>query len=234
MTERNSRTDPESDGGERRGHARHTVAGVSGTFQFSTDGRILNLSLDGMALETSAYLQVGRSYLLKLEQNEEELQLRGRVVWCRMVRTDRNRQGDVAPVYAAGVHFEDQLSETARELHHFLGRNAVISLEKRLFGRFRLHEAESANLDYQASYRVEKISLAGMEIRSNAFVEADSVLDLEIRIGSSVCTVRGRVVHSQRLQEDEETTPVLMGIEFLGMTEATEQAIKDLIRTAIQ
>ena len=222
------------DGAERRGHPRLPVEGVSGGFRFSTNARILNLSLDGVALETSDYLQVGRSYSLKLTQGDEELALEGRVVWCRMVGTEHTDEGEAVPVYSAGVQFEDLLSGTAREVHRFLGSNAVISLEKRLFGRFRLHESETADIDHQAAFQVAKISLNGMEIDSDTFVEPDSVLDLEIHIGGKTLTTSGRVVHGRRLEPQPGVESASrLGIEFLDMSEETERAIRDLIRNAI-
>ncbi len=220
-------------GSERRQHPRHPVAGVSGTFLFSTEGKILNLSLDGMAVETSDYLQVGRTYSLKLAQAGEELLLMGKVVWCRMVRTDRSL-GDIKPIYAAGVRFEELLSHTARQLHQFLGANAVVSLDKRVFGRFRLHGSDNANLELHASFQVEKISLSGLEIRSDTLAEPESILDLEIRVGNRTLSMQGRVVNSRRLPPGSRQGLVAqIGIAFLNLNDSTLDAIRDLIRTAI-
>lgn len=221
-------------GAERRRHPRLPVEGVSGGFLFSTNAKILNMSLDGMALETSDYLQVGRSYSLRLTREGEELSLTGCVVWCRMVGTSRTEGGDAAPVYSAGLQFENLLSGTAREIHRFLGSNAVVSLEKRLFGRFRLHQEETADLDFQASFRVEKISLSGMQIDSDTFVEPETVLDLEMRLGGHSVITSGRVVHGIRLEPQPGVESASrLGIEFVNMDEQAEQAIKSLIRSAI-
>ena len=120
-------------------------------------------------------------------------------------------------------------------IHRFLGSNAVIALEKRLFGRFRLHEEETADLDFQASFRVEKISLNGMAVDSDTFVEPETVLDLELRVAGQPLITTGRVVHGRHLdpQPGVESASHL-GIEFLDMNEETEQAIKSLIRSAIR
>jgi len=210
------------------------VEGVSGGFLFSTNAKILNLSLDGVALETGGYLHIGRSYSLKLTHGDEELALPGRVVWCRMVGTASGEGGDSTPVYSAGVQFEELLSGTAREVQRFLGGNAVVSPKTRLFGRFRLHSSETADLDYQASFRVEKISLNGMEVDSDTFIEPETVLDLVMRLGSHDLTTSGRVVHGRQLdpQPGVESASRL-GIEFLDMSKETKQAIKSLIRTAM-
>lgn len=224
-----------SGGAERRAHPRLAVEGVSGAFRFSTHARILNLSLDGVALETSDYLQIGRSYSLKLTQGDEELMLRGRIVWCQMVGTSRAGDGDTAPVYSVGVQFENLMSGTAREVHRFLGANAVVSLEKRLYGRFRLRGLETADVDCQATFRVATISLSGMEIESDTPVEPEAVLDLEIRLGDRPLKIIGRVVHGLRLEpESGAESATLLGIEFVDMNEEAERAIRELIRSAIR
>ncbi len=233
---RRKRSDPSgSDGRKSRRHPRLAVEGVSGGFVLSANAKILNLSLDGMALETSDYLQVGRSYSLKLAHENEEVTLRGRVVWCRLVGTEQLEGGEAAPVYSAGLQFEDLRSGTVREVHRFLDSNAVVSLEKRLFGRFRLHQFESADVDFQASFRVATISLNGMQVDSDTFVAPETVLDLEMRIGGHNLRTSGRVAHGRRLdpQPGVESASRL-GIEFLDMSEETERAIKRLIRAAIQ
>ena len=235
MSRRKGSDTTERDPGERRRHPRLPVEGVSGGFLFSTSARIINLSLDGMAFETSDYLQVGRVYALKLTQDDDELALRGRVVWCRMVGTRRLENGETTPLYSAGLQFENLLSGTAREVHRFLGANAVIAVEKRLFGRFRLHQDQTADLDYEASFRVETISLSGMEIDSDTYVDAETVLDLEIRAGDQILSIRGRVVHGHRLAPDaRDESASRLGIEFTHMTEDAERAIRELIRTAIR
>jgi Tfp pilus assembly protein PilZ len=231
--DRHSRTG--GDGEERRGHPRLEVEGISGGFRFSTNAKVLNLSLAGMAIETSDYLQVGRSYSLKLSHGEEDLALRGRVVWCRLVGTASVEGGESVALYSAGLQFENLLSDTARAVHHFLGSNAVIALEKRLFGRFRLHESETADLDHQAAFRVEKISLSGMQVESDSFVEPDTVLDLELNIGDERLTLSGRVVHGRRLEPSPGVESASrLGIEFVSMSEETEQEIRQLIRAAIR
>ncbi len=222
-------------GPERRGHPRLEVEGLSGGFRFSTNAKILNLSLDGMALETSDYLQVGRSYSLKLSREGEDLALRGRVVWCRLVGTASVESGESVARYSAGLQFENLLSGTAREVHRFLGSNAVIALEKRLFGRFRLHESETADLDHQAAFRVEKISLSGMEVESDTFVAPDTVLDLELILGDERLNVSGRVVHGSRMEpRPGGESASRLGIEFVSMSDETEQTIRDLVRAAIR
>jgi hypothetical protein len=233
---RSKRADPTAnDGLEKRSHARLPVEDVSGGFRFSTNAKIVNLSLDGMSLETSDYLQVGRSYSLRLTHEEEELSLGGSVVWCRMVGTTRTESGDSIPVYSAGLQFENLLKGTAREVHRFLDSNAVVSLEKRLFGRFRLDEEDTADLGSEASFRVEKISLKGMQLASDTFVEPEKVLDMQLRIGGKDLTVHGRVVHSTRLEPQPGVESASqLGIEFTDLEKATQQAIRKLIRKAIR
>ena len=131
-------------------------------------------------------------------------------------------------LYYRTVHHEGHLRNPV------LGSNAVVSLEKRLFGRFRLRESETADLGFQASFRVDKISLNGMQVDSDTFVEPETVLDLEIRIGRHSFVTSGRVVHGTRLEPQPGVESASrLGIEFVDMDEETEKAIRKLIRDVI-
>ncbi len=219
---------------DRRRHPRHPVSGVSGSLLFTTEGRIVNLSLDGIALETGETLQIGRLYKLKLRHASEELLLKGRVVWCRMVRTDQNDHGEVAPVYAAGIQFEELLSEEAREVYRFLGENAVVSLDKRLFGRFHLEGGHNAQLDLEATFEVRTISLSGMEVQSEAYVEQEALVQCDIETEAGVLELRGRVAYCRWEPESQPRPETRLGIEFLDLAEEAARGLGDLIKSALR
>ena len=67
-------------GSERREHRRYPVEGVRGKLLFTTDAQVLNMSLDGMSIETVSPLKVGREYSLKIEEHGTEMPMSGVVV----------------------------------------------------------------------------------------------------------------------------------------------------------
>lgn len=215
---------------DRRSHERFAVAGVRGSFLLSTDARVLNLSVDGMALQTFNPLKVGREYSLKLNQGVSTIPLAGRVVWCTLVRTEPNEAGDITPVYQAGVHFERLLSGRAAELLQFIENNSVVSLEKRLFGRFRLEADRAANVDCEAEFLVKELSLAGMLIQTDLLIPVDTEHTMEVRLAERTFSTAVRVVRSEEAEHtDDGTGPYLLGVEFLDLGDDARETLQGLI-----
>lgn len=72
----------------------------------SLEARLVDFSRTGLGLETHAGLRIGATYRFRLFGG------RGRAVaatvrWCRLRRLDRRANGDVAPVYRAGLTLDD-------------------------------------------------------------------------------------------------------------------------------
>jgi hypothetical protein len=217
---------------------------VRGTFQFTTDARVLNMSLDGMSIETSNPLKVGRVYALKLEEDGTGLPLRGCVVWCSLVRTTRDEKGDIRPVYRAGIHFEDLLTTRARDLRDFIRHNAVISLENRLFGRFRIEADASADLSFEADFLVRQLSSAGMLVETDVAPPVDSQCQIDIRLAEVQFSTVSRIVRVEHIEreekgrghqaDDDEGAPIVhVGIEFLSMDDKSRQVLQGFIDTEL-
>ncbi len=218
-------------GRERRQFERHSVESVHGILLSSIDARIVNISLEGVAVETNDYLQVGREYSLRLNRGDETLPLQGKIAWCSLVRTTKDEAEEVLPVYRAGIHFEQVMSDTAKRIYEFLEENALIKLEKRLFGRFKPKSGEPADVLYEARFAVKKISQSGMRIQTDAVPEVESVVDLEMQLDGKLFRASGRVVHVQQLEkrEGDERPRIEVGLEFLNLGAASRRIVKEFI-----
>lgn len=214
---------------ERRRNSRHAVAGLSGTFLFSTDARVIDLSLDGMALETSAYLQVGRSYSLKLHHKKLEFPLRGVVQWCSLKRTTRDDKGDVLAVYRAGIRFENIFADKAKTLLEFLEENAVITVEQQIRGRFKLPKGHSAGLSGQANFSVTTISLSGMSVECSVPLPMDDVVELDLQLGDSSVAVAGRIASGHEIDQDDDQRVHHIGIEFVNQTAKSKRTLESFL-----
>ena len=215
---------------ERRRNSRHAVAGLSGTFLFSTEARIIDLSLDGMALETSAYLQIGRSYSLKLDHKKLGFPLRGVVKWCSLKRTTRDSKGDVVAVYRAGIKFENIFADKAKSLLVFLEENAEITLEEEIRGRFKLPKGQSAGLTGKAEFSVTTISLSGMSVECSVPLAIDDAVDLDLLLGESSVAVAGRIASSREVTRDEGQSSHHIGIEFVAQTAKSKKTLESFLQ----
>lgn len=70
-------------------------------------GSIINLSPGGMAIETHQSLRIGAQYHFLLDREGRPMRFEGRVLWCRLKGTVTGDEGDVTPVYRAGIERVD-------------------------------------------------------------------------------------------------------------------------------
>lgn len=220
---------------ERRTNARYEVEGVKGSFLFTTGARVLNLSLDGMSLETNSPLKIGREYSLRLDEGSHHMPLKGTVVWCTLVKTARDERGDVQPIFRAGVHFADIMSGKANELRSFIHKNAVLSLENRLFGRFRIEAEQPADLSLEAEFTVHQISLSGMLVETDVKPAVDTQCHLFVEVGGVKFEADARIVRTETEDGDGQdgSRPVFLGIEFLELSEDSTLTLESFIGTEL-
>ena len=86
---------------ERRGSPRARVSGVR--VQLPVSGKVLNASVEGIAIETTEGLRSGWSYAFKMAVGAKVVSVPGKVSWCRRVGTRKTENGDVLPVFKLGV-----------------------------------------------------------------------------------------------------------------------------------
>lgn len=215
--------------GERRRCPRYTVRDVQGTLLFVAEGRVLDMSLTGMSVETDTRLRLNRTYSLKLRNdNGGEVPLNATVVWCQLRQPhDRAQGGSI--VYVAGLRFEDVLSEKAEKLISFLQSAAVISVETRLCGRFTACFREAVDLRTEYEFRVKSISSSGMLIVTDLAAEQGSLFEMELELGSYPLRVLGRAAYVRTLPRGSGSGKEELGVEFVDLTDEDRTALLGFI-----
>lgn len=214
---------------ERRRGNRYPVHDVTGSLLFHAEARILNLSISGMAVESTSPLRIGRTYTTKLRRGEHSLALQGRVMWCRLRSTRKAGSGEVVPVYTAGIEFEGVLSEEAEELLTFLRESAVVSLETRINGRFEVEGDSAVALDSNHDFQVKLLSTTGMLVVTDLAPEVGSVFTLEVRLDGTSLHTRGRVAYVEPAADDPSGATRQLGIEFLDLSPEGRKAVEAFV-----
>lgn len=215
---------------ERRRNERYAVQDVRGMLLLSTEARILNMSLTGMAVETDSRLRLGRVYSLKLQHDDElAIPLNATVVWCqlRQAKTPNTPEGRIA--YVSGLQFEGILSEKAHDVLAFLQSAAVVSVQTRVCGRFRARFAETVNLNTEYEFEVRKISRSGMLIVTDLVAEQGSAFDMEVQLDQGLLGARGRVAYVRPTSGRQPGGAVELGVEFTEMSEADRALLTGFI-----
>jgi hypothetical protein len=78
-------------------------ASATAIHHITVNGRLLDFSSSGIAVETPSALRVGDRYRLVIAERSRSQTVEGIVRWCRLRATRPTKTGDFAPVFAAGL-----------------------------------------------------------------------------------------------------------------------------------
>lgn len=233
---------------ETRRHKRYDVDGVEGTLAVSTEARILNMSLTGLAVETTAMLRLGAHYVLRLPQGEGgELRVDATVEWCHLVGTRRTDAGDSVPVYQAGLDFRESLDDRARQILVFLQEHIVMDVNRRLAGRFRPKRAIAAALSTRYPFEVRRLSLSGMLIDTPYAPEVGDQIELEVDGPTGAFEAAGAVRYVQQRAAERVAAAGgasgggsapdlawLAGVEFADLDPEARESLTRLIQSLLE
>jgi len=216
---------------EERKHKRYTVDGIQGNVLYPADLEILNISIEGAAIETTKWLDLNREYTLKVKYKDIVLNLRGRIVWAVLTSKGKKGSGEVIPVYRAGVRFTDTLSEKTTMLINFIEENKIRTLEKRLVGvRFKVATPQDTKIDYPYKYEVKKMSLSGMLVETEYALDLNSNYDIELFLADNVLNVIGRIAYCEKIDSDDGTK-YNIGIEFAEVSDNDRGTLQEFLNT---
>jgi hypothetical protein len=232
---------------DTRRHKRYDVDGVEGSLVVSTDARILNMSLTGLAVETTSLLRLGASYTLRLPQGDSELRLKTTVEWCHLVGTRRTEQGDSVAVYQAGLDFRESLDERARQILAFLQEHIVMDVNRRLAGRFRPRQRLAAALSTRYPFEVRRLSLSGMLIDTPYAPDVGDQLEMEVDSPTGTFAALGAVRYVQQGSGEKlaagggsAASPAspepgwMAGVEFASLEPEARESLTRLIQSLIE
>ena len=78
--------------------------------------KIIDISLEGLSIETDKTLNLGKEYILHLEYEGKTWLLKGSIAWSKLKQNEKNNKGDTVPIYWAGM----QLAISSNEMREFI------------------------------------------------------------------------------------------------------------------
>jgi hypothetical protein len=223
-----------SNTGQRR-HKRYEVHDVQGSLLFRTQVRVQNISVSGVAIETTERLKLGRVYSIRLSNSSDALDLSGTIRWCRLARTQVEKNGESVTVYEAGLAFDDVFTQKAVDLLRFLENHVILPLHQRVTGRFRVETLGTVDLESRYQFEVVKISLSGMLVKTHLDPVVGSAFVMELALRGGQIPINGRVAHVQRIagQKGDESLSEL-GVEFVNVREDAHRALSEFITEELE
>ncbi len=218
---------------DRRSSDRHEVDGVQGSLFASADARIVDVSPEGLAIETNRSLRVGRSVPLAVNRKSRVLPVMAKVIWCSLVGTWRSESREVLPVYRAGVRFEEDVDDRVIDLVRFIGKKALLTLETKLYGQFTVHSARHKGIEYQNDFAVRRLGLSGMFVEVDLAPEIGSIVDIKLLVDNEPLEATGRVAHVKRIEWQSNMPLALVDVRFTEMSEPAQRSLESFLRLAV-
>jgi Tfp pilus assembly protein PilZ len=209
---------------------------VNGKMLLATEVKVIDISISGVSLKVNRRLNIGSNYTLKLE-GRKTLSLEGTVIWCSLIETRKGSQGDIVPIYSAGMQFKDMSNKRITELQYFIDSHKIEAAYgigvARLNIRFHIKGPKNAVLIYPDDYKVDTISLGGMLIECLRNFEIGSRIPMEMFIhNNNPFKFVGRVA-SSRVIDKEGQKQYNIGIEFLDLSEKDRRILASFIAIAL-
>jgi hypothetical protein len=216
------------------------VTDVRGDMIFATDVTILDISLGGVSLKADKRLNPGVEYIVKITARDKMISLRGEVAWALLSEHRETPNGDVIPIYKAGLKFthlsDEKLSEIMQFIENYkteeVDRELFVSqlYDKRLYKRLRIDTPEGAAVLHRyEGCKVKALSLSGMLVESEFALNIEDRLPMKLTLAEDKSvTFNGRVA-SCRLIAGIIPPFYDMGIEFLEMSEEDKDTLRDFI-----
>ncbi len=230
---------------EKRHHKRFTVnvVNIHGKIQFA-NADILNISVGGALFQTNKRLNMGRNYLLRLENSGKVVNVQGTIVYSTLSGTLKHNK-ELIPVYTSGMQFRNLSDEKMNELADFIQEHVIqyqnkecqsidqLKVKKRsglrLYVRFLIEAPEKATLHIQDAYRVKKINLRGMLIDSEHALEPEHRLPMEMTLQKDkVIFFLGRIVTCNLISK-KKPKRYEVGTEFINLSNQDKQTLQDFI-----
>lgn len=211
---------------ERRRSTRYEIEDATGTFRLAGQFRLVDISLAGLGIESSLRLHKGQTYRGHLDWSGRSVEVRGQVAWTRLVKTVKTTDGDVLPIYQAGIEFDAPTSGPQGELRRLIEEATDFHRGDRLFGRYLTTDPEAA-LALDAEITIRKVSRTGMLVGSPAPMEIGTKAPFDLRFGERSLQVVGRVITCDPEHETEGEEPTLwdVGVEFEELDESTAASL---------
>jgi hypothetical protein len=219
------------DNNEHRRSERYDVEEIHGNVLYTSDVDILNISIDGAAIETTKRLAMNREYTFMFKYRDTFLNLKGLVVWEMLVSKEAKDSKTFTPVYRAGVRFADTLNEKAKILMDFIAENKTKAFEHRLGGmRFIVGNSEDVKIGVSCEYMVKKLSLSGMLVETCYPIDLESNHEMEILLNGNILKITGRIADCEKIA-GIDIDKYAIGIEFVKISDDDKKILSDFLKT---
>ena len=204
---------------------------------YAPNVHVLDLGLGGGRLVSDRRLHIGAEYSFVLSCNGERHPLKGVVIWEKLASILKADNGDAVPEYEAGVQFDRVLTDDGERLLSFIEAHRERQEQRlRLLGtRSRLtndHDQPQVSAQATKEYRVERIGLGGLQVRTAHRLRPGSRFRMEVILAEEhpPMVFDGKVVYCHPEADAREFS---VGIQFTELKEEDRGRLESFIGSLI-
>jgi len=219
---------------EKRRHKRYNLdlIDIHGKMSLTNKVEILDISLSGVALKADRRLNIGKEYMIKLEEKGKTLDVKGIVVRSELSGIEDRGHGERASIYTAGMVFKDGFMD---KIADFLSpienkkNTASTAVNRRLNVRFNITTPGQLVLAYPLQFKVRSISLGGMLIQTRQSVEINGTIPMELSLNAdNAVSFDGKTIECI-MKEIAGQTYYDIRVAFADLTDKDKTLLKTFI-----
>ncbi len=204
---------------------------IGGRMSRTAEVTLLDISSDEITLKADIRLNLGSQYSLKLHEGDNNIALRGTVLWSSLAEIRQGSDGDAIPFYKAAIKLANVSEDVLKYLAEAIASSRCAQADDAWSVTADADGKERMLLHVPEEYRVKKISLGGMLIETACKSECEARFPMEIALpGNRFIKFEGRVASRLNLS-DTASELCDVGIEFLNMTEQDRERLAEFIQT---
>ncbi|MBI5675953.1 MAG: PilZ domain-containing protein [Nitrospirae bacterium] len=199
---------------------------------FATDIDLLNISNSGALVSLVKPLHIGQRYTLHVRHEDKEISLTGVVVWERLVGSKTNADGEIVPLYKAGIKFDSIMTKKGSELISFIETSFLPKeFKSRLSGiRVEVSDSESTISEDNKKCEVLKISSSGFLLETSTKMDVGSNHQMEIHLHGDKEPIKflGKVA-SSRIIPGRDPNVFEAGVEIEEISDEHRAILEELV-----
>jgi hypothetical protein len=209
------------------------IVELHGKMSLAEKVEIIDISLGGVSLKADRRLNIGKEILLRLQEKDTSVDLKGVVVRSELSGIEENAAGERVAVYTAGMMFKDDQTEKIITFFNYLmqGMQKDVSsgVDRRLNVRFQSTGTQEKVLGVPAQFKVKVISPGGMLILTDQAVEPETTIPMSLSLSEDkTVNFIGRVASCQ-IAEEQGQPQYEIGVAFGDLTNEDRTLITSFI-----
>jgi len=186
--------------------------------------KLIDISEDGVAIKADRKLNIGKECLMMLGYEGTHINVKGIVVRSELSGIEEKADGETITMYSVGIFFKDESAGTVKEFLDSIGNNKKTQVPEQTDWIYRdilfcITTANEKVLNLPMQFGVKDISQKGIIIQTDLHLKIDSVVLLELSIGTcDPVSFVGKVV-SCRMPQGHVRAKYDIGVEFSELTD---------------